>query len=461
MTSNLLSTFDPRNGQLVARYPCADAAQVAQVCQRARQVFFDGWRVLPAARRSQALHSVAQYLRAHLAEFAAAEAADTGKSLAGAAGEVEGAAALWEYAAALARVEHSETLGSSTGSGLALTLREAMGVVGMIVPWNYPLITTAERLPFALAAGCSVVLKPSELAVGSLALLVAHLQENPLFPTDVVQLLYGAGAAVGQALTRHPAVDMIAFVGSTATGRAIETAAVACGKRVSAELGGNNQVLVYPDADLGAAADAVIAGGLRNGGQACIAGTHVLVDPMVADAFVLELEQALQRRYPAADATSLPAGLQPMITLQHKQRIQALLQQGLQQGGHLLQGSRLDGPGQYLGPVLVDRVSADSILRQQEIFGPVITVCRVPAGQFNAIVADNHYGLAAYVWTGSSSTALAVVRQLRAGRIWVNANPEFWLPELPVGGFADSGVGREGGIRALETYSLPKAVIIN
>ncbi|WP_159879675.1 MULTISPECIES: aldehyde dehydrogenase family protein [Aquitalea] len=460
MTAHVLTTFDPCSGQAVAHYPCADAAQLDEVCQRARQAFFQHWRSLPAACRSQALNSVAQHLRANLAVYAAAEAADTGKSLAGAKGEVEGAAALWEYAAALARVEHTETLGSSMDTGLALTLREPMGVVGLIVPWNYPLITTAERMPFALAAGCCVVLKPSELAVGSLAMLVAHLQQNPLFPADVVQLLYGVGSEVGRGLTTHPAVDMIAFVGSTASGRAIESAAVACGKRVSAELGGNNQVLVYPDADLAAAADGVIAGALRNGGQACIAGTHVLVDPAVADAFVAELQLALQRRHPDSAMDEKPYGLQPMITSGHKQRIQSLLQAGLAEGGSLLPGSRLDGPGQYLGPVLIDHVAAASALRRQEIFGPVITICRVAASQFNAIVADNQYGLAVYVWTAASKTSLQVVRQLRAGRIWVNANPEFWLPELPVGGFADSGVGREGGVRALDTYSLPKSAII-
>lgn len=460
MNATRLSTFDPRSGEAVAHYPCADAVGIDQVCLRARQVFFEDWRSMPAARRSQALSSVAQHLRANLVAYAAAEAADTGKSLAAAQGEVEGAAALWEYAAALARVEHTETLGSSMDSGLALTLREPMGVVGLIVPWNYPLITTAERMPFALAAGCCVVLKPSELAVGSLAMLVAHLQQNPLFPADVVQLLYGSGNEVGRALTTHPAVDMIAFVGSTATGRAIESAAVASGKRVSAELGGNNQVLIYPDADLLTAADSVIAGALRNGGQACIAGTHVLVDPAVADAFVAELQRALQRRHPVNEADGLPSGLQPMITAGHKQRVQSQLQAGLAEGGNVLPGSRLDGPGQFLGPVLIDHVAKGAMLRRQEIFGPVITICRVAASQFNAIVADNQYGLAVYVWTAASKTSLQVVRQLRAGRIWVNANPEFWLPELPVGGFADSGVGREGGIRALDTYSLPKSAII-
>jgi acyl-CoA reductase-like NAD-dependent aldehyde dehydrogenase len=367
MTAHVLTTFDPCTGQAVAHYSCADQEQIDQVCQRARQAFFQHWRSMPAARRSQALSSVAQHLRANLAAYAAAEAADTGKSLAGAKGEVEGAAALWDYAAALARVEHTETLGSSMDSGLALTLREPMGVVGLIVPWNYPLITTAERMPFALAAGCCVVLKPSELAVGSLAMLVAHLQQNPLFPADVVQLLYGIGSEVGRGLTTHPAVDMIAFVGSTASGRAIESAAVACGKRVSAELGGNNQVLVYPDADLAAAADGVIAGALRNGGQACIAGTHVLVDPAVADAFVAALQLALQRRHPASAMDEKPHGLQPMITAGHKQRIQSLLQEGLAEGGSLLPGSRLDGPGQYLGPVLIDHVAAASVLRRQEI----------------------------------------------------------------------------------------------
>ncbi|BAK75316.1 aldehyde dehydrogenase [Pseudogulbenkiania sp. NH8B] len=457
--SVLLTTHDPRAGLPAVSYPCATPEQVAQICRRARDAFFNQWRAVPSTERATALLSVAALLRDRLEEFAAAEARDTGKPLDVARGEVAGAAGLWEYAAALARTEHSECLSTATTQGLALTLREPMGVVGLIVPWNYPLITAAERMPFALAAGCCVVLKPSELAVGSLALLVEAMANNLLFPPGVVQVLFGLGDAVGRALVANPDVDMIAFVGSTATGRAIESAATATGKRVSAELGGNNHVLIYPDADLPRAARAVVAGGFRNGGQACIAGTHVLVDPSVADEWAVHLEQALRERFPVGEAGTA-ASIQPMISAAHKQRLLDLIEQARPAGFVPLPGSLLDGQGNFLGPVVLDRVPLHSPLRQQEIFGPVVTVTRVEADKFPAILADNQYGLAVYVWTAATSAALAAIRQVRIGRIWVNADPEFWLPELPVGGFAASGVGREGGAKALDTYSLPKSVLI-
>ncbi|WP_293766230.1 aldehyde dehydrogenase family protein [uncultured Aquitalea sp.] len=455
----MIQTFNPHDGAPVFSAPAADDTVVDKVCRRAREVFFRDWRVLEAERRAEALASVAAHLRERAADYALAETRDTGKPQAAALGEVAGAAALWDYAASLARVQRSDALGASTREGLAFTLREPMGVVGLIVPWNYPLITTAERLPFALAAGCCVVLKPSELAVGSLPMLLEHLSTNPLLPDGVVQALFGTGKETGLALTRHPAVDMIAFVGSTSAGRAIESSATANGKRVSAELGGSNLVLVYPDADLPRAAEAVAASALRNGGQACIAGTHVLVDPAVADRFAALVNEVVTRDYSGLDAQGRPR-IQPMITFAHKQRLAGVVNTALAGGACAMSASQLDLPGNYYGPVLLDGLAAASALRRQELFGPVITFTRMTADKFPAEIADNAYGLAVYLWTASTAAALSAARHCRVGRVWINADPGFWLPELPVGGFAGSGTGREGGFAGLETYSLSKSVLL-
>ncbi|QEL56624.1 aldehyde dehydrogenase family protein [Chromobacterium paludis] len=450
--NGISQTFNPRTGALVGSYPRADEAEVAAAAARAGVAFRQHWRHRGNAERAAALASIARWLRSESQAVAAAEAADTGKSLETALGEVEGAASLWDYAAALARTVREESMDGGSAGALAMTLREPLGVVGMILPWNYPLITAAERLPFALAAGCCVIVKPSEWAVGALAMLTAAIRANPLFPPDVVQVVFGEGRDAGRALVEHEAIDMIAFVGSTKAGREIEAAAVARGKRVSSELGGNNFVLVHADADLPRAASAVLAGGLRNAGQACIAGTHVLVEPSAADAFVDALQGELRRYLESAQ-------LQPMINEREKHRVQRLLALAGDQL-HLLPGSRMDGPGNWLGPVVLDHVPLDSPLLAEEIFGPVITITRAPADEFSAAVAASGYGLAVYLWTESSRRALSLARDLRVGRIWINADPEAWLPELPVGGFAASGVGRECGPWALETYSLPKSVLI-
>jgi betaine-aldehyde dehydrogenase len=454
----------PRSAGDAALPGAAPADMVADACARARQAFAL-WRKVAPQDRANALHAVATALKAKKELFSQREAADTGKPLRAALGEVEGAIGLWEYAAALARNNHSHAFASSLQQGMALTLREPMGTVGMIVPWNYPLITASERLPFALAAGCSVVLKPSELAMGSLPLLIEEMAATGLFPAHTVQILYG-DAQVGKALCANPDVDMIAFVGSTKIGRQIESAAALCGKRVSAELGGNNFVLVFADADLPKAAQAVIDGGFRNGGQACIAGTHVLVDPRIARAFAEQLQSALLQRFPRGhgnsnDNDNSERAIQPMISAAHCSRIAQFIEAGIAEGLAMLDGSDPTVHGQQIGPVIFDQVPLTSALFREELFGPIVTLSVIDEARFFDSVRTCEHGLAAYVWTGSMSTAFEAARELRAGRIWINADPDAWLPELPAGGFGASGTGRELGPEALHTYSLPKSVLLS
>lgn len=459
MSSPTYQTFDPCTGEAVASFSHATDVDIQRACNTAKSALRQ-WAATSPTERSHALAAIAALMRERRAEFVRLECSDTGKPVASATGEVDGAIALWEYAASLARTDTALALPASIGDGVALTINVPVGVVGLIVPWNYPLITTAERLPFALAAGCSVICKPSELASGSLPFLVESIAASGILPAGTLQALYGRGEAVGQALCVHPNIDMIGFVGSTRVGRLIESAATAHGKRVASELGGNNFVLVYDDADLDAAAQAVIQGALRNGGQACVAGSHVLVAPRVAKEFVAVLERQLKRAFPR-DERGQCSAIQPMITAQHRARIEALVDSGVREGLQVLPGSCAGGEGNRIGPLVFTDVPVTSPLLAEETFGPVITISTIEDSHFFDTANASGYGLAAYVWTRSTARAIAAAKALRAGRIWVNTDPGFWAPELPVGGFGRSGTGREMGPHALAIWSLPKSVLLS
>lgn len=451
-TSEKLLTLDPRNNQPIAEYPIADAEVVALACRSALSAHLS-WRNEEPVDRAAAIAEIADTIDARREEFANEEARDTGKSVEVAGREIDACVELWRYAATLAHKEFNDRI--YTPDGTAYTVREPMRVVGMIVPWNYPLITTSERLPFALAAGCSVVLKPSELAVGALPLLTKIVAETSRIPNGLMQTIYG-DARTGRALTIAPLVEMISFVGSTVTGRLVEKSAITAGKCVSAELGGNNFLLVYADADLERAADAAIIGAFRNAGQACIAATHVLIEPGVEMAFMELLAAALERHHPLSKRGTF----QPMINHTHAARIEHLIATARDQEGlRLLPGSSPERRENRIGPAIFTNVPPESMLMREEIFGPVLTITPLAAQQFVSTANASGYGLAAYVWTQSEQAAEAAIAQLRAGRIWINADPESWRPELPVGGFGKSGTGRELGPRALDTYTLTKSVL--
>lgn len=450
MTSSFF-TFNPLNGESVASFANVSAAEIQTICLRA-QLAFENYKKFSVQQRASALFEIVSLLKRNKKELARLESLDTGKPPSVAEQEVEGALALWEYAAALARTDQSAHF-SLGMSGSAFTVRVPMGAVGMIVPWNYPLITVSERMPFALAAGCSVVLKPSELAVGSLQKLIEIIGQSGALPEGTVQILFGQGDAAGRALVEDQNIDMISFVGSTRVGRLIESAAASLGKRVTAELGGNNFVFVYRDADVERAAQNIVASAFRNAGQACVAGAHVLVEPEAAQRLDEAISGCLKKEF------SQERPLQPMITLAQKQRIEALIKSAVAEDLVPLEGSIVHGDGNHVGPVVFNNVPISSILFKEEIFGPILTITPMQADDFVRTAHSTGYGLAGYLWTSSAETVRRVVSELKVGRIWVNSNSDAWLPELPVGGFGASGIGRETGACALDTYSLPKAVM--
>lgn len=450
--SGRIERHHPASGRLVATYAQGGAVDIDRAVGAAHRAFADGsWSRRPLRERAAVLRAMADGLRAAEAELAAVEAAETGKPLADALADIRAGAELWHYAAAALRTVHGEVYPDLAADRLGLTVIEPVGVVGLILPWNFPFIVSAERLPFLLAAGCSVVIKPSEYAGGS-ALLTAELLMRAGLPGGVCNVVTGLGGTAGAALVDHDDVAMISFTGSSDNGRRVMAAASRTLKRLSLELGGKSPVIVFADADLEWAADAVIPGFTHNAGQCCIATSRLLVETPVAGRFAALLAERLERR-PLT---------QPLATLAQAEKVRHCLAWAGAEGDAVLYQGRFagtDAAGQGIGAHIV-RPGPDSALRRDELFGPVLTLDTFESeAEAIAKANDTAYGLAACVWTGDSARGLRVARRLRCGRLWINS-PQDNYPELPVGGYKTSGIGREAGRSGILAYSEVKSIIL-
>ena len=453
-----LLRYHPADGRLVARYAAGGAVDVAVAVTAARQALAGTWQELSSAQRSELLLTCAQALRAQLPRLAQCEADETGKPLADAQSDILGGIALWRHAAAAARCQHGQWHGALSDGLEALTFSQPVGVVGLITPWNFPFIVAAERLPFMLAAGCTVVCKPSEHASGT-ALLMAEILVDAGLPAGVFNVVSGLGETAGAALVAHPDVAMISFTGSTANGRRVMAAAAPGLKRLSLELGGKSPVLVFDDADLPRAVDAVISGFTHNAGQCCIATSRLLVQGGVREQFLALLRARLAVRWPAG-------ALQPLANRQQFDRVSQMQRLGAATGRLVAGCVSSSAPasaqgGWFVPPSVFDDLPAESPLWQQEIFGPVLAV-RSFADEAQAIemANDTEFGLAAAIWTADRARAMRCARAIRAGRLWINSAQDNF-PELPVGGMGASGMGREAGSSGIATYSDIKTVIMH
>ena len=454
----IITRESPAHGHVVSRYPASTRADAQAAIAAARATFDTGdWAFSYAGDRARVLREVARLIRENADELALIETLESSKPLSAAHGEVMFSAELWDYAAGAARILAGDSHNTLGDAMLGVVLREPIGVAGIITPWNFPFLILSERLPFALAAGCSTVVKPSEFTSGT-ALMLAHYLKEAGLPDGVCNIVSGTGDPVGQAILDSDEVDMVAFTGSTRVGRAAIAASAGNIKKLSLELGGKSPSVVFADCDLEAAVDGVIKAATINMGECCIAGSRLLVERTISGAFQDRLAgrlAELQMGDPLDPASRIGA----IINRAQYDRIDALVRDGVRDGARLICGGDPENhAGLYYPPTVLGDVTPDMNVAREEIFGPVLSVMPFENVEDAIRLANaSDYGLAAYVWTENLSTALRCSRRIKAGRVWVNAALA-GFPELPLGGFKQSGNGRETGRYGVEEYTELKSV---
>lgn len=457
-SGGFISRESPAHGRVIGYYPASVTADAEAAIASARESFEAArWAFAYGGERARVLREVAQALRDNADELALIETLETSKPLAASKGEVMFAAELWDYAAGAARAMHGDSHNTLGEAMLGVVLREPIGVVGIITPWNFPLLILSERLPFALAAGCSVVVKPSEFTSGTTLMLARYLKDAGL-PDGVCNIIAGKGDVVGQAILESDQVDMVAFTGSTRVGRAAIAASAGNIKKLSLELGGKSPSVVFADCDLEAAVDGVIKAATINMGECCIAGSRLLVEANIAEAFQSRLADRLQalRMGDPLDPTSRIGAI---ISQSQFDQIADSVKQGVSDGARIVCGGDPENySGLYYPPTVLADATADMPIARQEIFGPVLVVLPFRSlSEAIQLANDSEYGLAAYIWTQDVSKALECSRKIRAGRIWVNSALQGY-PELPLGGYKQSGNGRETGRYGIEEYTELKSI---
>lgn len=457
-----IARLSPAHDVLVATYAAGTVADTENAIAAARQAFDHGpWPSLPGGDRAAVLQRTAALIRENADSLARIETLESGKPIRQARDEMAWAAGIWDYAAALARTLHGDSTNMIGSSQLGFTLKEPVGVVALITPWNFPLLIVSQKLPFALAAGCTCVVKPSEFTSGTTLCLARLLQQAGL-PDGVCNVVTGYGEPVGRVLAEHREVDKVSFTGSTAVGRKIVAASHGNLKRVTLELGGKNPQVIFPDADLDAAADAVVFGIYFNAGECCNSGSRVLLHRVIADSF-LERVVELARTLPVGDPLDERTKMGAIVNEAQFDRILDCIASGTREGARLLLGGkRLGvGPGRFIEPTIFSDVTASMRIAREEIFGPVLSALRFDTTDEAIRLANSTaYGLSAAVWTRDVDRMMTCARGIRAGTIWGNTIMEGGC-ELPFGGYGQSGVGRELGPDALEPFTETKTVMLH
>lgn len=460
--------FDPSNNNVLCQVPKGGREDIDRAVQSARKAFDTGlWRKLTPSERGKLIWKLADLIEENAEEFAQLETLDNGKPLAVArAADIPLTVDHFRYYAGLATKVHGESIDISVpyapGSQFFdFTLREPIGVVGQIIPWNFPLLMAAWKLGVALAAGNCVVLKPAEQTPLS-ALRLADLFSEAGFPDGVVNIVTGFGDA-GAALAEHDDVNKVAFTGSTEVGHEIVKASAGNLKRVSLELGGKSPSIVFPDADLELAASGVSGAIFFNQGQCCAAGSRLLVHKKVYQE-LMERVSDQAKKIKLAPGMHSDADMGPLVSTEQQNRVLNYIRAGVSEGAQTLIGGKVPGGdmngGCFVEPTVFGNITQGMKIVQEEIFGPVVVAS--PFEGIEEVIAkgnDTAYGLAASIWTNDINKAHKVARGLQAGTVWVNCHNIFDAA-APFGGYKQSGYGREMGVHALESYTQVKNVII-
>lgn len=452
----------PATGEVVATFAKASAADAERAIQAARTAFDCGpWSRMTGAERAAVLHRTAEALRQHADEIARQEAAQVGIPYRTITWLSDYVSDVFDYYAGMARHIHGRTVLTSQES-LSLTLREPLGVVGVISPWNFPLVLSAWKIAAALAAGCTVVVKPASYTPITVLELATILEQAGL-PPGVYNVITGPGAVIGDVLVKSPLVNAIAFTGETRTGKQLMAAAAHTLKRVSLELGGKSPMIVHRDAPL----DRAVAAAMEvfyNAGQQCNVPSRLILHEEIYDEF-MERFTARTRALHVGATFDETADMGPVVSESQLATVISYIESGKKEGARLeVGGERLQGgiydKGYYIAPTIFSEVRPGMRIVEEEIFGPVSVVLHYRNLDEAIELANNSsYGLTAGIWTRDLDAAQACARRLNAGTVWINVwNKSF--PEIPVGGNKDSGLGRELGLEGLEEFTVVKAVHI-
>ncbi|GHF54895.1 5-carboxymethyl-2-hydroxymuconic-semialdehyde dehydrogenase [Deinococcus metalli] len=448
----------PTDNSVIGHAASGNAADIDRAAQAAHAAF-PAWRALSGKARRALLHRVADAIEARADEIATAESVDTGQPIRFMKSAAARAAENFRFYAD--RAEAAQDGSSLPTSGfLNYTLRQPIGPVGVITPWNTPFMLSSWKIAPALAAGCTVVHKPAEWSPVT-ATLLAEIMQGAGLPAGVVNLVHGYGESAGRALTEHPLIRAIAFIGESRTGSAIQKQGADTLKRVHLELGGKNPVVVFADADLDRALDAAVFMIYSLNGQRCTSSSRLLVQRGVHDAFVERLAARVQD-IRVGDPLDPATELGPLIHPTHLQKVCSYFDTAREEGATVrVGGERLGDRGNYVRPTLFTQARSDMRIAQEEIFGPVLTVIPFDDDADALRIAnDVPYGLAAYLWTNDLTRAHTFAHGLDSGMIWINSENVRHLP-TPFGGMKASGIGRDGGDYSFDFYMETKNIAVN
>jgi acyl-CoA reductase-like NAD-dependent aldehyde dehydrogenase len=454
--------YNPATGTVIANVPEGDKADVDLAVAAARRAFDDGvWAKFGPSGRGKMLWKLADLLERDLEEFAELESIDNGKPYAVArVADLPLAVDMFRYMAGWAtKISGTQLPLSLPGEYLSYTVREPVGVVGQIIPWNFPLLMAAWKLAPALAAGCTVVLKAAEQTPMT-ALRLGELIQEAGFPAGVVNILTGFGETAGAALAAHPDVDKVAFTGSTEVGKLIVQAATGNLKKVSLELGGKSPAIILPDADLGLAIAGAANAIFFNHGQCCCAGSRLYAHKSVYDKVVSGVAD-IAGKIKVGPGLDPSTEMGPLVSDEQFTRVTGFIEDGRREGAHIATGgNRVGNLGYFVAPTVLERTTPDMKVIREEIFGPVVCATPFDDNDLDAIAKranDTIYGLAASVWTKNGGTAHKLASRIRSGTVWINCHNVFDA-SLPFGGYKQSGWGREMGAEVLHNYTEVKAV---
>lgn len=446
----MISVLEPATGEEMAQVPRAGAEEVDAAVEAAKRAF-PAWRAVSPADRAALMRTLADAIEERSADLATLEARNAGKPISDAEGEIGMVIECFRYYAGAPERLLGKTI--PVAGGIDMTFREPLGVVGLIVPWNFPLVISSWKVAPALAAGNTVVLKPAELTPLT-ALELERIALEAGLPEGVLNVVAGPGSICGQRLVEHPDVAKIAFTGSTEVGRGIAEGAAGSIKRVTLELGGKSANVVFADADVRAAAEAAPFAVFANAGQDCCARSRILVEKSAMDEFLETLEQTVTGMV-VGDPLDPSTQMGPLISSSHRDSVSSFV---ADEARVAFRGGCPEGPGFWFPPTVLAPMSNDDEAAREEIFGPV--VCVIPfEGEEEAVrvANDTIYGLSGSIWTSDGARALRVARAIDTGVISINSNSSVRV-STPFGGFKQSGVGRELGPDALEHYTEVKNV---